>query len=374
MDRSADRARSMSATASSSAGRDLRQSQGSINYASPQGQRYLASQAAQNQYYGNVRGSGNLQGHSQHPSYPGSISGRSGTSNASTSTQMQRYGSPERPLPLPGGHGLPATPKLPVKRSPPTNPALLSSVSSAFITRIAPVLSAHTKDGLTYHNSFSGAEAVDKIAYIIRTTDRNLALLLGRALDAQKLFHDVTYDHRLRDSRGEIYQLSARGGGLSPFASGELAAQAQKQGQQQADGAVDVVDRQDGESVERPQLITPGSSSSETPQITGDSSGSVQSAKAAPASPPSNRASHPNPHISSSSQDDVIPLPTGVFTLLTDCYSPTCSRDALCYSIACPRRLEQQARLNMKPQPGLEGLKKQESKESLGDFVVRLKI
>ncbi|EOD49405.1 putative rho guanyl nucleotide exchange factor protein [Neofusicoccum parvum UCRNP2] len=54
----------------------------------------------------------------------------------------------------------------------------------------------------------------------------------------------------------------------------------------------------------------------------------------------------------------------GVFTLLTECYSPTCTRDKLCYSIACPRRLEQQARLNLKPQPGL---KKQESKTSLHD-------
>ena len=47
-------------------------------------------------------------------------------------------------------------------------------------------------------------------------------------------------------------------------------------------------------------------------------------------------------------EDDVIEedaeendLPNGVFTLLTDCYSPTCTRDNLCYSIACPRRLEQ---------------------------------
>lgn len=43
----------------------------------------------------------------------------------------------------------------------------------------------------------------------------------------------------------------------------------------------------------------------------------------------------------------------GVFTLLTDCYSPTCSRDSLCYSINCPRRLEVQKRLNMKIEPGL---------------------
>lgn len=64
---------------------------------------------------------------------------------------------------------------------------------------------------------------------------------------------------------------------------------------------------------------------------------------------------------------DEITLPSGVFTLLTDCYSPTCSRDQLCYSIACPRRLEQAARLNMKPQPGLS---KQISKDSLNDVPV----
>lgn len=39
----------------------------------------------------------------------------------------------------------------------------------------------------------------------------------------------------------------------------------------------------------------------------------------------------------------------GVFVIAANCYSPTCTRDMLCYSITCPRRLEQQARLNMKP-------------------------
>lgn len=61
---------------------------------------------------------------------------------------------------------------------------------------------------------------MDKIAYIIKTTDRNLALLLGRALDAQKFFHDVTYDHRLRDSGNELYQFRTKL--PSPFVSGEL--------------------------------------------------------------------------------------------------------------------------------------------------------
>lgn len=147
-------------------------------------------------------------------------------------------------------------------RAPVVYPALLSRVADVFREK-AP-LGERQKNGLSYQNAFSGTDAVDLIATIIRTNDRNLALLLGRALDAQKFFHDVTYDHRLRDAPGEVYQFKETMG-----------------------------------------EDTPGSEVN------------------------------------------------GVFTLLTECYSPTCTRDSLCYSIACPRRLEQQARLNLKPQPVL---------------------
>ena len=157
------------------------------------------------------------------------------------------------------------------KKSPLVYPALLSRVATAFRERIT--VGERHKDELSYQNAFSGAEAVDLISYIIRTTDRNLALLLGRALDAQKFLHDVTYSHRLRDSSNELFQLK------------------------------------------------------------------------------------------DSLQDDEISTGVnGVFTLLSECYSPTCTRDHLCYSIGCPRRLEQHARLNLKPQPGL---RREESKASL---------
>ena len=139
-------------------------------------------------------------------------------------------------------------------------PALLSRVADVFREKIC--LAERQKNGLSYQNAFSGSDAVDLIASIIRTNDRNLALLLGRALDAQKFFHDVTYDHRLRDAPGEVYQFK------------------ETMGEETLGSEVN-----------------------------------------------------------------------GVFTLLTECYSPTCNRDSLCYSIACPRRLEQQARLNLKPQP-----------------------
>lgn len=155
------------------------------------------------------------------------------------------------------------------RRAPLVYPALLSRVATTFKDRVQ--ISEKEKDGLVYQSAFTGADAVDLIAFIIKTTDRNLALLLGRSLDAQKFFHDVTYAHRLRDSSNEIYQF-------------------------------------------RETMMD--------------------------------------------EQADV----NGVFTLLTECYSPTCTRDRLCYSIACPRRLEQQARLNMRIQPGL---KREESRTSL---------
>ncbi|KAH6916059.1 RhoGEF Rgf2 [Coprinopsis sp. MPI-PUGE-AT-0042] len=212
-------------------------------------------------------------------------------------------------LPSEPGRNSPAHPRLPRKK---VYPALLSLVAEAFRERI--MLSDRIKDGLTYKAVFDGREAVDKIAYIIKTTDRNLALLLGRALDAQKFFHDVTYDHRLRDSGNELYQFRTKL--PSPFVSGELPN----------------VGNGEGEGLQHERL---------SQKLAGVDLSEEEE----------------------ESWDDA-PLPSGVFTLLTDCYSPTCSRDRLCYSIACPRRLEQQARLNMKPQPGLS---EQISGESLYD-------
>ncbi|KAK0729861.1 CNH domain-containing protein [Lasiosphaeris hirsuta] len=148
-------------------------------------------------------------------------------------------------------------------RPPIVYPALLSRVAECFRRKI--VVGDRTKNELTYKLAFSGAEAVDVLSYIIRTTDRNLALLLGRALDAQKFFHDVTYEHRLRDSTYEMYQFR---------------------------------ETMTEETEEKPAV-------------------------------------------------------NGVFVLLSECYSPTCTKDQLCYSIACPRRLEQVSRLNLKAGPGL---------------------
>ncbi|KMU86087.1 Rho1 guanine nucleotide exchange factor 1 [Coccidioides immitis H538.4] len=194
--------------------------------------------------------------------HPSESSINSRTLSMASTVAADRNNSLQTPNSVKSGHSAPATVTAHRSRTPLVYPALLSRVAAVFKERVS--IGERIKNDLAYTNAFTGAEAVDLLSYIIKTTDRNLALLLGRALDAQKFFHDVTYDHRLRDAPGELYQFRETMGEESPISE-----------------------------------------------------------------------------------------VNGVFTLLTECYSPTCTRDQLCYSIACPRRLEQQARLNLKPHPGL---------------------
>ncbi|CAG8521225.1 70_t:CDS:10 [Ambispora leptoticha] len=208
-----------------------------------------------------------------------SVREKSKPNHAIKSSERQRSFSYSDVSPLISDISNPPSPST-KQRAPVVYPALLSRVAEAFQKNI--VLSTNKKDDLEYKGSFDGREAVDIIAYIIKTTDRNLALLLGRALNAQKFFHDVTYDHRLLDSHNELYQFQRMPSFLAASDDYETTAEQQKE---------DFIEEND--------------------------------------------------------------LPNGVFTLLTDCYSPTCTRESVCYSVSCPRRLEQKARI-MKAKPDLE--------------------
>lgn len=247
-------------------------------------------------------------------------------------------------------------------------PALLSRVAEAFKQFV--LLSELVKDGITYKDSFDGRTAVGIIAEIIKTPDRNLALLLGRALDAQKFFHDVTYDHRLRDNPGEVYQfkerltapfmpennvtdspMSEHGLGRAPSISSATRIRQPTLTYASDSGSIQTSESQTSFFSNNP---TPATSSTNLthPSTSPQLMTMMSSANSVPLA------------MDEDSEDD---LPVGVFTLLTDCYSPTCSRERLCYSINCPRRLEQMKRLNMKPQPGLS---RKLSDESMHDVKV----
>ncbi|KAI7848142.1 CNH domain-containing protein [Circinella umbellata] len=162
-------------------------------------------------------------------------------------------------------------------------PALLSKVAEMMQERIT--VTKKIKDSIEHKDAFEGKEAVDKLVLIIGTKDRNLALLIGRALDAQKFFHDVNYEHRLRDSPNELYQFQHPPNNLRL----------------------------------RQQRFVPEEEDEEDEKSEFNFMDNV---------------------MINNSHDDI--MPNGVFTLLTDCYSPTCTRENLCYSVFCPRRLEQQ--------------------------------
>lgn len=226
-------------------------------------------------------------------------------------------------------------------------PALLSRVAETFKSQLP--LSEKVKDDLTYTEAFDGSQAVDLLCQIIRTTDRNIALLLGRSLDAQKFFHDVHWEHRLRDSDKEIYRFKERI--PSPiFADGE-------------NTPVDIDDDDDLDDSESPKgsnslapaKVSIPSRSASMPSRFKNKKSSVNRKDKLATSNKQPRSSAPIDFTyneadgsevkDSSSSAAINELPTGVFTLLTACYSPTCTKDRLCYSITCPRRIEQQHRM-----------------------------
>lgn len=214
----------------------------------------------------------------------------------------------------------PSTTIITTSRLPPlVYPALLSKVAIEFRNKIS--LRDHIKNELTYSNSFTGSEAVTLVALITGTLDRNLALLLGRALDAQKFFHDVTYEHRLRDRDHEVYQFN------------EI-----------------MVDSHDNEDE---KALVPANNNGHHGASRSSSISTTQSAPMAKNSVSGNTEKNP--------RAATVPV-NGVFVVTTSCYSPTCTPSNLCYSITCPSRLEQQARLNMKPN---SVLKRTESRLSL---------
>lgn len=261
------------------------------------------------------------------------------TKKFNSSTSLQKNDKGNSTVSLTSSKTIVHQPKRPI-----VYPALLSRVAKVFKESI--ILSINTKDGLEYHDTFTGKMAVDIICRIIRTNDRNLALLLGRSLDAQKFFRDVTYNHRLRDSINEVYAFNHVYSDVEFFH--EELNNTSKHGSFNNENQLQQLIQQNLLQQQLPSQISTGNAPTPTlanaglsPSLDGSST-SLQ-----------NLGNNSTSAVVNGKSVNTTGV-NGVFTILTDCYSPTCTRNKLCYSIACPRRLEQQARLNLKPQGGLQ--------------------
>ncbi|KAI8062883.1 hypothetical protein BC940DRAFT_307979 [Gongronella butleri] len=154
--------------------------------------------------------------------------------------------------------------------------AMLSRVAIEFQRQITVM--DRCKDGIEYKNTFTGKEAVDCLAMILATGDRFLAMMVGRALGAQRFFHDVHYEQRLMDADGELYQLDV------------------------------MIINAKQDFPDSPTMLL-------SPTVTESSAGSI-------------------------ADIDMMerPFPNGVMTELAHCYSPTCYGALPCYSATCPKR------------------------------------
>ncbi|KAG2200207.1 hypothetical protein INT47_009845, partial [Mucor saturninus] len=94
------------------------------------------------------------------------------------------------------------------KQKPIVYSALLSRIAIALRQRI--VLADHIKDDIEYKNTFEGKQVVDKIILITQNPDRELALRIGRSLNLQRFFHDVSYETQLMDTSIDIYEFTNR--------------------------------------------------------------------------------------------------------------------------------------------------------------------
>ncbi|KAI8355573.1 hypothetical protein BD560DRAFT_407214 [Blakeslea trispora] len=153
--------------------------------------------------------------------------------------------------------------------------ALLSHVSKEFLKKIQ-LSDIAFKDNIQYNDTFYGSEAVDCVSEILSTSDRTLALLVGRALESQGLFHHVNYDRELRDLETELYQI----------------------------------------------------------EYTGNQSASDNQTSANKLFPLRKSGRKHVPFVC-----ETLPI-NGVFSIFTNCYSPTCTSKNPCYSPSCPKKIK----------------------------------
>lgn len=147
---------------------------------------------------------------------------------------------------------------------------------------------------------------------MIGTTDRQVALRVGRALESQRFFHDVIYENRLVDDIIEIYQFN------------ELLFH-------------NLAEQQAGST-------TSSSNNSSTDNSISNSPFSVASPNTShyeSEEEDDNSLNTETTNTTTTTNQQQLLLPNGIYTELTRCYSSTCSSISSiypCYSRTCPNQ------------------------------------
>jgi hypothetical protein len=174
---------------------------------------------------------------------------------------------------------------------------------------------------------------------ILSTTDRSLALKVGRALEAQRFFHDVNYENRLIDDIIEIYQFNQvlfhnnRSGSTTSTTSSNSSSNNSFSVTSTIIGNYASEDEEENDDDDSNSLHT------DTTAATTSTTAHL---------PIQRQPSQLQPQLQPQSQQNQIDklLPNGIYTNLTHCYTPTCDNINPCYSYTCPKR-ERLVKINL---------------------------
>ncbi|KAF1796532.1 hypothetical protein V8B55DRAFT_1469504 [Mucor lusitanicus] len=207
--------------------------------------------------------------------------------------------------------------------------AFLSSIAFELKRRI--ITNDRIKNDIEYNNVFDGKEAIDKLKEILGTTDRSLALRVGRALEAQRFFHDVNYENRLIDDIIEIYQFNQvlfHNNNRSSSTTSTMSSNSSS-----GDNSFSVTSTIIGNYASEDEAEDDDDHDSlHTDTTAATSTHSRTHSSSQPQQHPQQHGQHQQPHNHSNL------LPNGIYTELTHCYTPTCDNMHPCYSYTCPKR------------------------------------
>jgi hypothetical protein len=150
---------------------------------------------------------------------------------------------------------------------------------------------------------------------VIGTTDRQVALRVGRALESQRFFHDVNYENRLVDDIIEIYQYN------------ELLFH--NVAQQQTGSTTS--SSSNNSSADNSLFNTPFS-------VASPSTSHYESDEEEYDTNSLNTETTNTTTATNQQRQQQLLLPNGIYTELTRCYSSTCNSMYPCYSYTCPKR------------------------------------
>ena len=183
------------------------------------------------------------------------------------------------------------------------HPEFMSQLARVFMDHVPT--GTYTRDNIDYKSCFRGSLAVDVLCKLMNCLDRRVAVEVGKTMQQQKLFIEVTYRKQFRDDPSELFQ----------FTSDRITS-----------SNLPVITVGNSQSLQNISITIP------SPKSDGGSDHNVSIVE--------ERIEQQSAAVAVHESMEMFPgVPTGIITSLTKCYASHCPGDQTCYSFSCPTRV-----------------------------------